>query len=975
MNIKKNRIGLLSSNIHRGWSLDFLPVFAKSAKMEKKCLFIFPGGWPPNSEDADLLGTHIYSLINETNLDGLISMATSLINQNNNRIIEKIHSSLEIPYIPVTYKFPGHVRVDYDQYNGVKQLLNHSIKVHNAKKIAFLRGPDTNPSIRTRLKAYIDTLTEEGLWEDCKNLLTDPADWDGEANAAQLLEERKLRPGRDFDTILGSNDQITLAAINYFRNKGFHVPDDYHALGFDDSLESRLAECPLTTIGIPYSEISAECFRMLNILIAEKRNGTAGVHEDVIIPTIQVIRESCGCGNIYYLPAEVASNETGNSSYDRMDQEEKIKTINSLITDDLKLDPRETRIFLMPLIRLWFKIPEQDQTGGNLALALKTFFSCLEKTLARYFMIHSDAEPLKKLLKNIVNSGLVSRDLFFRLEPAIMQAFLKIREWHVLNEQLKKHNLNNVLDALKFELQEIREIKTMVEKMARFLPRMGITTGGLVLYADGETSLWAGSFFTEPAVETTGLYFPRKQLIPDEFESRFTHGTYIVQPLFTENKSIGYFVHNVMFYSNMIFEELRSVINYVLKGILLQEEAANARQKMQESDEQNRILSIQKEAAQAASEAKGLFLANMSHEIRTPINAITGMTRIAMESSEKEQKNYCLEKIQNASSFLMGVINDILDMSKIENNKFELICSDFDFYAMLSRVTGLFESRLHEKNHELTTEIDPSIVRWLHTDEQRLAQVITNLISNAVKFTPDRGTISLAIRRLEDADQNCCSLEFRVTDSGIGISGEEQKKLFMPFHQIDSAMSRKYQGTGLGLVITKKIVELMGGKISVKSEAGKGSSFIFTIRAGIANEPEFTVEEPELNLEKYTGKRILLAEDVEINREIVITVLAPLGLEIVTAEDGKKAYDTFNSNPESFDLIFMDIHMPDIDGYEATRLIRSLEHPKARTVPIIAMTANVFREDVERCHAVGMNGHIGKPLDFKAVLDTLKKHL
>ena len=394
-----------------------------------------------------------------------------------------------------------------------------------------------------------------------------------------------------------------------------------------------------------------------------------------------------------------------------------------------------------------------------------------------------------------------------------------------------------------------------------------------------------------------------------------------------------------------------------------------------------------KERTEQASLAKSNFLANMSHEIRTPLNAIIGMTTIAKNSGESERKDYCLTKIEGASVHLLGIINDILDMSKIEEGKFELSRTSFNFAAMLQRVANIFEFRLEEKKQCLTVKADPAIPVEIITDEQRLAQVITNLIGNAVKFTPEEGHITLEAGRIDDQkDPFSCELELRIIDTGIGISKEQQSKLFQSFVQVDSSISRKFGGTGLGLAISKKIVEMMRGDIRIESEIGKGSSFIFTITAGVPDSKQPSLEKkiaeavqgeaaPAEHEEDFTGKHILLAEDVEINREIVITVLEPLGLEITEAEDGQHAFDTFNANPEKFDLIFMDIHMPDVDGYEATKLIRKLEHPRSKTIPIIAMTANVFKEDIERCLAAGMNEHIGKPLDFDEVMLVLKKYL
>jgi CheY-like chemotaxis protein len=289
----------------------------------------------------------------------------------------------------------------------------------------------------------------------------------------------------------------------------------------------------------------------------------------------------------------------------------------------------------------------------------------------------------------------------------------------------------------------------------------------------------------------------------------------------------------------------------------------------------------------------------------------------------------------------------------------------------------MFEFRFKEKNQEMTLSLDEKIPPIIQSDEKRLYEVLTNLLGNATKFTPENGKLLLSVKRTDgEENKESCVLEFRVSDTGIGISKEQQEKLFKPFVQVDSGISRKYGGTGLGLVISKKIIEMMDGEIHIESEFGKGAVFIFTIKALI---PELKQEEIiEEHLEEeidYSGKEILIAEDVDINLEIISALLEPMGFTITPAEDGKKAYDIFSSSPEKFDLIFMDIHMPGMDGYESAQLIRKLESPYAKSVPIIAMTANVFQEDIDHCISVGMNSHIGKPIDFEIVKSVLREYL
>jgi len=473
-------------------------------------------------------------------------------------------------------------------------------------------------------------------------------------------------------------------------------------------------------------------------------------------------------------------------------------------------------------------------------------------------------------------------------------------------------------------------------------------------------------------------------------------------------------------------------------------------------------------------------------------------------------------KIEGASHHLLGVINDILDMSKIEANKFELAPIEFDLEKMLQRVVNVVNFRIDEKHQKLSIHIDRAIPRMLIGDDQRIAQVITNLMGNAIKFTPENGSITLDAQ-LAGIGNEICTLQISVSDTGIGIKPEQKERIFDSFEQAESSTTRKYGGTGLGLAISKKIVEMMGGTIWVESDPGKGSTFSFTAQLergtngthallsddinldnlriltvdddpdiltyfleiaqsfgimcdvsisgekalelinqkkgyhiyfidwkmpgidgiqlvreikGINTAGQHVAENPVvimisaaewgviadearaagvdkflskplfpstiaevinecLGVDKkqaeksqdadiagiFEGRHILLVEDVDINREIVLTLLEPTKLEIDCAENGVEAVRMFINAPNKYELIFMDIQMPEMDGYEATRHIRSLDNPKAKTVPIIAMTANVFKEDIEKCLAAGMNGHIGKPMDFEEVIKILRSYL
>lgn len=519
-----------------------------------------------------------------------------------------------------------------------------------------------------------------------------------------------------------------------------------------------------------------------------------------------------------------------------------------------------------------------------------------------------------------------------------------------------------------------------------------------------------------------------------------------------------------------------------------------------------------REQALDSARAKSEFLSRMSHEMRTPMNAIIGMSIIAKKSKDSLKISDCLRKIETSSHQLLGIINDVLDMSKIEADKFEINNEEFDFEKMLRNIFTVMQVKFGEKRQTFRYEMAVLFTRYMIADELRLSQVILNLLSNAVKFTPEGGLIVLSVQK-KNRTEDTSTLHIEVVDNGIGISEAAQHKLFQSFEQADGSITRQYGGTGLGLAISKRIITLMGGDIRVKSQVGTGSSFIFevpvtwgkplysnahpmTAKKGLralvldkeqyaidhlrsmltefgiqtdtATDPSQAVEsvaanekagrpyniiitewhmplpdgleaaaamkriigdrplivmlpvfggdgvvkeaglhgisafmqQPVLPSDIYnllvqhagkvmrpppppeeaqsinwSGKRILLAEDIAINREIVTELLADTGVGIDIARDGREAVNAFRNNPEKYDIILMDMQMPNLDGLSATREIRALGIPGAREVPIVAMTANAFKEDEQACLEAGMNGYLAKPVEVERLFQTLSTYL
>jgi signal transduction histidine kinase/CheY-like chemotaxis protein len=371
-----------------------------------------------------------------------------------------------------------------------------------------------------------------------------------------------------------------------------------------------------------------------------------------------------------------------------------------------------------------------------------------------------------------------------------------------------------------------------------------------------------------------------------------------------------------------------------------------------------------KTAAEAASVSKSAFLSNISHEIRTPMNAIIGMTTLSLREELSDKVRLYLKNTADASNRLLSLINDVLDISKIESGKMDIVITKFDFSKMLDNSLNVISSTAREKNITIETLHPYDFERYMKSDELRISQIVVNLLSNAVKFTPVGGNIT--VDAFIDEDGN---LNISVSDTGIGIAPENIDRLFVSFEQEDQSITRRYGGTGLGLAISKKIAELLGGTLTVQSEVNNGSTFTLCVPVKFGDEIGSPGKKGEAATYDFTGKRILMAEDVEINRLIVTALLENTGIEVIEAENGKVAAQL--ARKYEFDVILMDVQMPVMDGLTATREIRK-QH---KTTPIIAMTANAFTDDVKKCLEAGMTAHIAKPIDADKFMIMLDNYL
>ena len=381
--------------------------------------------------------------------------------------------------------------------------------------------------------------------------------------------------------------------------------------------------------------------------------------------------------------------------------------------------------------------------------------------------------------------------------------------------------------------------------------------------------------------------------------------------------------------------------------------------------------------AENANRAKTIFLNNMSHDIRTPMNAIMGFTDIAMKYNPKPEVENCLQKIRESSEHLLTLINDVLDISRIESGKIKFAPIGVDIVEVADTVLSIMYGFLSNRNITFHTHLAIPETRYVLADAVRIREVLVNILGNAVKFTGDGGSITFTSDYLPGADDRHMMVRYRVTDTGVGMTKEFVKHIFDEFSQEESSARTHYKGSGLGMAISKRYVDLMGGNISVESEKGKGSTFTVELPLELTEADKVQKQASPGDSTDLTGVKILMAEDNDLNAEIAMVQLEELGIHITRASDGKEALKIFASNqPGTFDIIFMDIMMPNMNGYEATKAIRALQNrPDARTIPIIAMTANAFAEDVQASLDAGMNDHLSKPIVMEEVIKAIARNI
>jgi|GEM_PF-1095406 len=1102
---KRLHFGVIFSTMDNTNQYDIWTGIVEYARKYDIHLTAYFGTYQTTFEDfASHFETCIETIRNSGSIDGIIMFSGFIAHILGNEAFEKYTARISdrFPLVSVSYVMPGVPSVIVDNAAGMYGAVDHLIKVHGKKKIAFVKGPDGHPEAEDRLEGYKRALEANGIEFDEKYIMPGRFEQPSGRNAVKKIFGN---PGISADAVAASNDVSAIGVIHELKNYNRIAPADLAVTGFDDDKSSASF--------IPSISTARQDFHTFGLISAEilfNRIKGNPVSEITYVPPVFMARQSCGC-----LEHEMPNIDALEETVGFTESESLVSYVSN----------RFLSLFSKNIPELQIK-----KWAGELAESVKAnpfskenFLSLFNGILINYNNFSGDFLKWNEVL-NILSAGaeLYENEVsgVSTILSTLTYATTFIHIIRLKEREFKDNVLNDnrwMVRRIAGNLVSIFDVDSLAEELYKSLPTISINTVIIGLYKNPIKSSDPNSDRTIDKligfngdkkfdVKDNGgnpIVFSDYSTIENfDFDSERRDLFFI--PLFFKDEEFGVmltpFDPNISVYT---YETLRVNISAAVKGAELMKEIKN----------QNDLLKSALTQANEANKAKSNFLSSMSHEMRTPMNAIIGMTAIGKKAKELDEKDYALNKIGDASSHLLGVINDILDMSKIEANKFELSPIEFNFDRMLQKVVTVVNFRVEEKKQTLTVSVDNRIPGFIIADEQRLAQVVTNLMSNAVKFTPENGSIFLEASLTEESESGGkCELCISVTDSGIGISPEQQDRLFQAFEQAESGTNRKYGGTGLGLVISKNIVELMGGKIWLESELGKGAKFTFTVKvergekntrsllsddvnwenvrilavddipetreqfqnilnnldikcdvasdgvearniieenggydiyfidwvmprmdgieltrqiksksldngresvvimitamdweqikdeavsAGVdkhllkpllnstiidcinecIGKAHVSSDDSEYTLGEFTGKRLLVAEDMEINREIIISLLDGTGIEIDCAENGQEALDMVKSSKKGYDIVFMDVQMPKMDGYEATRAIRALPPIKNGRLPIIAMTANAFKSDIDDSVAAGMDEHLRKPIDFEMVLKVLRKYL
>lgn len=571
---KKTRIGLLLASIDTGSGINMWKPLVREASHSNAAFYIFPGGRLNGPHNSEYLRNSIYSLANKQTLDGLISWGSTIGGFVSVQELNSFHNKYaSIPYVTIAHKMPGHSCVKFDAYNGMAALIRHFLNVHGASKIAFLRGPEAHSSSMERYRAFCDVMASAGHDMRKSPLVSSPFPWsEGEKAVSQLFNERGLRPGRDFEVLIGASDMMAFSAVRYLQKAGYNVPSDYKCAGFNDSVESRISGSAFSTVRMPYSELALTAFDMIKKELVSKKHSA----DDIVLPSDIVLRESCGCSScaIPISPVSCGSREE----------------LLAELTKLFRLDETSSNAVIEPLVNVLLENKEE------------LLFSLLAKALERFFFQDMDIRLLFKAFSLLKSASFLPAGLVPSYENRYLLTITQVQSRVMQEVSFRELGIQRELNSLKCELLEARSRRHLIEILAKHLPKLEIHSAALVFTENDSLSYFAGGFADGSLIEG-GFMFPSGLILPENV-SGFDSGVFLVQPLFLEKQFIGHIICSVPSdsYKGSFFEDLRSAISSSLSGVFLFEETSLAKQK-----------------AEKAEQAKTEFFSNVGADLCEPL--------------------------------------------------------------------------------------------------------------------------------------------------------------------------------------------------------------------------------------------------------------------------------------------------------------------------------------------------------------------
>lgn len=989
---KRPTIGYITQHAYDGIGLRlFTGVYVAARDYDLNLINVVGGSTLTNREVNQAEITAI-KLLNSKSIDGLITWASSLRYYMNINELEEFHHGFKpLPIVSIAMPMKGIPSILVDNRMGIEQVLGHLIKDHGCRRIAFIRGEEAHFYSKERFQAYLQILADYQIPYDASLVVSTSviSTKEGIRAISVLLDERKLRPGTDFDAIASVSDILSIAAMEELKSRGFQAPRDLAVVGFNNREESCTSSPPITTVE---TDVYHHGYNSVKSLLALLEGHS--VPEQILSSTRLIIRQSCGCFEPTVLNATtqhllyLGEQADGGSLWERVAAS--YSTIIAGIRDCL------------PNFR--FVLP--DSWAGELFSAfldhlendsVNSFLYILNKYLSLWRNEGREFEAWENVISELRRRilGLVAEpQLMLRAENALHQARALIfiaQEYSPTFSQYKSAFNPNDLAQLGGIFNSTLDINELLNIILRELPKLGIPGCYLSLYENPskpeEAARLILAFNQSGRLETNNSPYPSSQLLPEGILPKDKRYCLLVESCYHKDHQLGLVIFEMGPLSGSLYEILRTSFSSALYGVLIMEERIKAEREREvlvkaleanyrelegrnnDIKNFNKQLQIAIEEAVRANQAKSTFLTNMSHEIRTPLNCILGFAEVAATVEKPKETRYYLDLITEESEKLLELINQLLDISKIEAGKFKIQNEPFDLVELMESLVSTFATNARNKGLKFNIQLTKDIPQYLKGDSLRLRQILVNLIGNAIKFTHQGGIdVTIEVKRETFSE---VTLYFQIKDTGIGIPKDRQEEIFETFVQAESSTTRKYGGTGLGTAIAKQLTHLMGGEIGLVSEEGVGSTFWFSVvmnktlpmQGPPSKSNRAPMEVPDLK----QRISILLVEDYPPNQKVVLAHLAGRDFEITIAENGRRAIEKFHE--KEFDLILMDIQMPEMDGFEAAGRIRT--EPEGAAIPIIAMTASAFETDVKKCFESGMNDVVTKPFRKNLLIEKI----